>query len=216
MKTSKNKQYILTLFINTLLCFLFFFVHAGDRGWVRALDFFGLIGVGGHFPRVRGIHRGTVIVEYLGNTVLLVADYSPFASRITLSAGGNTCNGIYSTKSAIQNEEKFVAGKLGESCTDACKRNYAACEDSMIGLLMDCGNQGVCGATKKAWSDVLNCPITGYTNLLTGDLKRAAPGKTKSGKCITTIGRHLSCQGKNKAVARVCVCNAQVKLLDDW
>ena len=178
----------------------------GDHGWAAALNFFGLIGIGGHFPRVRGIHRGTVIVEYLGNTVLLVADYSPFASRMKVQGKG--CRGIGSSESARQPGETFVAGNVGESCTAACKRNGATCQDKMVGLLIDCGDRGICGATKKEWSGVLDCQMDSFRNLLTGDLKRAAPGISSSGQCIKTIGRHLSCLGKNDNIKRACICSS--------
>lgn len=177
----------------------------GDRGWASALNFFGLIGIGGHFPRVRGIHRGTVIIEYLGNTVLLVAEYSPFASRIKLDDNG--CRGVGSSSSARQGSEKFVAGIEGESCDDVCGKSGAKCNDQLIGMLMNCGDQGVCGATKKEWSMLLGCRTGSFETLLTGDLKRAAPGITTDGKCVQTIGRHLSCQGKHPKMKRACVCS---------
>jgi hypothetical protein len=179
--------------------------HDGDRGWASALNFFGLIGIGGHFPRVRGIHRGTVIIEYLGNTVLLVAEYSPFASRIKLDGRG--CLGVSSTTSARQGSEKFVAGVQGESCDEVCEKSGAKCDDRLVGMLMNCGDQGVCGATKSEWSELLRCRPGSFETKLTGDLKRAAPGITASGKCVQTIGRHLSCQGKHPTMKRACVCS---------
>ena len=180
----------------------------GAPGWARALNFFGLIGIGGHFPRVRGIHKGTVIVEYLGNTVLLVADYSPFRSR--LKANDGVCQGLsgsYSRQSARQPGEIFVGGAMGESCVETCEKKKKVCDDRLIGLLLDCGDSGVCGETKKEWSKIIDCDSSKRMDVqLTGLMKRAAPGMSKNGKCISTIGRHLSCAGKHDQMKRVCVC----------
>jgi hypothetical protein len=172
-------------------------------------------GTGGHFPRVRGIHKGTVIIEYLGNTVLLVADYSPFMSRLNVLKGnGKTgCSSISTQTSARQTNEMFIGAEFGESCTEACVKRNQKCDDRLIGVLLDCGNQGICGATKKEWSKLIDCDSTGKNKMekqLTGLMKRAAPGRSRRGKCISTIGRHLSCNGKHESMKRVCVCSTGI------
>ena len=42
----------------------------------------GIIAVGGHTARMRGIHQGTVFVNYMSNIVLVVATYSPYSNAV--------------------------------------------------------------------------------------------------------------------------------------
>lgn len=141
---------------------------------------------------------------------MLVADYSPFISRLNLLKGGRSgnCPSIQSSISGRQKNELFISGQYGESCTNACKRNKQRCDDQLIGLLLNCGNTGICGHTKKEWSTVINCNINDIQIQYTGQIKRAAPGKHKNGQCISTIGRHLSCDGKHEEMKRACICTS--------
>ncbi len=59
-----------------------------DMQWNHVLaQHFGLIGLGGygghaHYAKLRGVHRGSVVVTWLTNTVLIVATYSPYTQFI--------------------------------------------------------------------------------------------------------------------------------------
>jgi hypothetical protein len=56
---------------------------AADNQWIFLFKAkLGLIAVGGHTPRMRGIHRGTVFLNYMSNLILVVATYSPYSNSV--------------------------------------------------------------------------------------------------------------------------------------
>ena len=187
-------------------------VENADRAWVSIMDFFGIIGLGGHFgAKARGLHEGTVFLNWLDNVVLVVAKYSPYASRLNVRPCQLRNIPAIPSLSAIRKDkgEIFIAGKPGQSCSDACaSRNGGGlvCDDKRLGLLIHCGNTGICGATFHEWSAVLECDKKTFSALNAGPSKNAAPGRDKDGRCKETIGRHLTCSGRSDGMTRACVC----------
>ena len=80
------------------------------------------------------------------------------------------------------------------------------CDEKRLGLLIHCGNNGACGSTFRAWSNVIGCGGQPFSSLTRGPTKNAAPARKKDGHCVETIGRHLSCEGKGAGMIRACVC----------
>jgi hypothetical protein len=61
-----------------------------DAAWARLFTgHMGLIAVGGHTPRMRGVHRGAVFVHYMSNLVLVVATYSMYSPAVLRTAQQN-------------------------------------------------------------------------------------------------------------------------------
>ena len=51
--------------------------------WHRIFDKgMGIIAIGGHFAKMRGVHAGSVITEWMTNEVHIVAKYSPYRSIV--------------------------------------------------------------------------------------------------------------------------------------
>ena len=50
----------------------------------------GIIAVGGHTARMRGVRQGTVFVNYMSNTVLVVATYSPYSNAVVFKKKKDT------------------------------------------------------------------------------------------------------------------------------
>eukprot|EP00946_MAST-07B_sp_MAST-7B-sp1_P000717 g717.t1 len=94
-----------------------------DREWARVMDFFGIIGLGGHYgAKVRGLHEGTVFLDWLSNRVLIVAEYSPHSARVHAGQCARRDVAAAPSLSALREDlgEALVASSPGQSCTDAC------------------------------------------------------------------------------------------------
>ena len=62
-----------------------------DPAWTRLFTGqMGLIAVGGHTARMRGVHRGAVLVNYLSNLILVVGSYSSYSGAVFRRAAENT------------------------------------------------------------------------------------------------------------------------------
>lgn len=78
----------IALFRNSSLVCLVGARFDDDPAWNSIMvDHFGLIGVGGFggwpgYAKVRGVHRGSVLLRWMTNLVLLVANYSPYVGLV--------------------------------------------------------------------------------------------------------------------------------------
>lgn len=144
IKSSKRlRSYdAIMLYRNTKITLIVDAKHDQDPEWNNVMvNYFGLIGIGGYggnskYAKLRGVHHGSVFLNWCTNNVLLVASYSPYNELVLSIPTIPPMTMIQSLGCYEDGNERdlphFLGKKTLEGCVDSCGAlgfKFAALQD---------------------------------------------------------------------------------------
>jgi GNT-I family/Glycosyltransferase family 18 len=152
-------------------------------------------------PFLRNVHRGLVQFKWNGNTVLLIASYSPYAIYKPRGTRALSMAAFGKSMQDLDSSVKLVIAERNQACTTACSRRSLTCSFKSFAYINNCD-------ALEAHFKCKRCD----KNLGTDQPAFVVdPDNGNYDLCLMNMGP-FSCEGKHDATQRLCPCVAVTEL----